>query len=252
MRVRGLIPSIQLLFKKHGSTILSCAAVGGVVATAVAAVKATPKALDILEAAEEVKGEELTNFEKFKVAAPVYIPAVTIGASTIACILGANVLNKRQQAALASMYALADSSYKEYKAKVKEVFGEEGNRKVIQSIAVDKMANEYIEVEEDKVTFMDLYSMRLFPSTMDKIVEAEEVLNSLLQARGYVYLSDYYECLGLAPSNSDDYLGGWMFTSYDPVNGCNEIEFECIEAVDKNGRKCVILDVTEPTADYLF
>lgn len=44
-----------------------------------------------------------------------YSPAVAIGASTIACIMGANALNRRQQVALTSAYALDQNSYKEYK-----------------------------------------------------------------------------------------------------------------------------------------
>lgn len=83
--------------------------------TAVMAVKATPKALRLIEEAEKEKGKKLTKTETVKVAWTPYIPTVLVGASTIACIFGANVLNKRRQAALMSAYALLDSSYKEYK-----------------------------------------------------------------------------------------------------------------------------------------
>lgn len=56
-----------------------------------------------------------TKTEAIAAAWKCYIPAVAIGASTIACIMGANALNRRQQAALTSAYALVQSSYKEYK-----------------------------------------------------------------------------------------------------------------------------------------
>ena len=113
-----LLHHSKLFFKRNSSTILTCVGALGVVTTSVLAVKATPKALALIEAAKEEKGEELTPVETVQVAGPVYIPAIVTGVSTIACIFGANALNKRQQAALMSAYALLDSSYKEYKAKV--------------------------------------------------------------------------------------------------------------------------------------
>ena len=106
--------------KRNASTILTCIGGAGVIATSVLAVKATPKALQMIDNAKEEKGEDLSKWEIVKTAGPAYIPAVLVGASSIACIFGANVLNQRQQASLMSAYALLDNSYKEYKAKVIE------------------------------------------------------------------------------------------------------------------------------------
>ena len=78
--------NVKMFFKRNASTILTCAGGVGVVATAVVAVKDTPKAMQIIEQAEEVKGESLTVVEKIKYAGPVYIPADSIGASTLAFI----------------------------------------------------------------------------------------------------------------------------------------------------------------------
>ena len=111
----GLLAKSEIFFKKNSSTILTCIGAIGVAATAVMAVKATPKAIAMLDKAKEEKGEELTKLETFKVAAPAYIPATVVGVSTIACIFGANILNKKQQASLMSAYALVDNYYKEYK-----------------------------------------------------------------------------------------------------------------------------------------
>ena len=60
------------------------------IATAVVAVKSTPKALELLKEAEAEKGEELTRFEKIKTAGPVYVPSILIGSATLACIFEAN------------------------------------------------------------------------------------------------------------------------------------------------------------------
>ena len=126
----------NLFLKRNGSIILTVLGGAGVVATAVTAVKATPKAIKLIEVYEEQKGENLTMLEKVKVAGPNYIPAILIGVGTITCIFGANVLNKRTQASLMSAYALIDNSYKEYKKKVTELYGDETHKEVISSITL--------------------------------------------------------------------------------------------------------------------
>lgn len=123
--------------KKETPTVLSICATVGVVVTAAMAVKATPKALRLLHRVEEKKGGNLSRLEIIKTAAPIYAPAIGVGAATIGCILGANVLNRHQQAALASVYALASQSYNKYKNKVKELYGEEAHNSVMNAIAVE-------------------------------------------------------------------------------------------------------------------
>ena len=117
--MNGLLNRTQKFCKRNASTILTCIGGAGVLVTTVTAVKATPKALRLLDEAKKGKQEELTKLEKVKIAGPVYISSILIGTGTIACIFGANILNKRTQAALVSAYALVESSYKEYKEKVK-------------------------------------------------------------------------------------------------------------------------------------
>ena len=89
----NLICKSRKFFKKNSSTILTCMGVAGVVGTAVMAVKATPKALELIEDAKKEKGEDLTKLQTIVVAAPAYIPSALIGVGTIACIIGSNVLN---------------------------------------------------------------------------------------------------------------------------------------------------------------
>lgn len=120
--------------KKNGATILTCLGAAGVIATAVTAVKATPKAMFLLNEARKEKGEPLTKLEVVKVAGPLYIPSILIGVSSIACIVGSNVLNKQKQAALVSAYTMLDQSYKEYKNKVIELYGDETDKAVEEEL----------------------------------------------------------------------------------------------------------------------
>ena len=156
----NLLNNSKLFLKRNGSTILTCVGGAGVVATTVMAVKATPKALLLLEEAKKEKGEELTAVEVVKAAGPAYIPTAVMGVSTIACIFSANMLNKRKQASITSAYALLNESYKEYRAKVVDLYGEEVDTHVKKEIAKDKYKDSDVQ-EEDGTTFLDVISMLL-------------------------------------------------------------------------------------------
>ena len=202
-----LLNASKLFVKRNGSTILTCAGGADVVATAVLAVKATPKAMMLLEHAKEEKGEDLTKFEVIRAAAPAYIPTVLIGVSTIACIFGANTLNKYQQGSLMSAYALLDSSYKEYKSKVVDLYGDEADLRVREEIAEDKYAGDGITPDNDKVLFYDEFSGRYFQSTTVNVLKAEYEVNKKLSTWGGVYLNEFYELVGLPTTDYGDHLG---------------------------------------------
>lgn len=153
------------------STILTCLGAAGVVATAVSAVKATPKAMSLLEHAKEEKGEELTKKEVFKIAAPAYIPTAAIGVSTIVCIFGANMLNKKFQASIVSAYALLDNSYKEYRRKVDELYGEHADERVVTELAQDIYEEDEMDLPEGEQLFFDMATMRYFTAPADEIIQ---------------------------------------------------------------------------------
>jgi len=162
--------------KSHVSTILTVVSALGVIATAIVAVKNTQKAKQALERAEWDKGEELTTGEKIKAAAPAYIPTAVVGGTTIACIFGANVLNKQTQASLASAYALLDASYKEYRRKVEEIYGEGADNNVMQQVAVDEYEETLIdEIPEGELLFFDYNSMQYFHSTVNEVLQKVEM-----------------------------------------------------------------------------
>ena len=100
--------------KKASPTILTCIGAAGVVATAVLAVKATLKADSLIKADSRRNHDgdpyAATKLEAVKSCWKCYIPAAATGVATIICIFGANTLNKKQQASLASAYALVNRS----------------------------------------------------------------------------------------------------------------------------------------------
>lgn len=238
--------------RRNSSTILTCVGAVGVVATTVMAVKATPKALELIDKAEAEKGEKLTKWETVKVAGPTYIPTAITGAATIACIFGSNVINKRQQASLMSAYALLDNSYKEYKKKVDELYGEDAGKQVRAEIAKDKYAGDEIVDENEKELFYDFYSSRFFNSTKEAVLQAEYETNRALMVDGAVGLNEYYELLGLEPRPEYAEIGwssGQMFDMYwHPW-----IEFDHEEGIiDDDTLEYTIISLPlEPVMDYL-
>ena len=238
--------------KRESPTILTCVGAVGVVATAVATAKATTKASELLESAEEVKGEELTNLEKVNIAGPVYIPAILFGAATITCIFGANILNKHQQAAMASAYALLDRSYKEYKTKVNELYGEEANKLINEEIAKDKYEETDIQVTDGKQLFYDDYSKRYFESTINDVLRAEYELNRSLIMQGGVYLNEWYESLDLEPLEGTSTFGWSEGMCYD-MYWQSWLDFSHATKVMDDGRECTIIYMLcEPVIDFEY
>ena len=248
--MNNLLNRSRLFLSRNASTILTCVGGVGVVATTVMAVKATPKALMCIEAAQDEKGEDLTKFETFLVAAPAYIPTVIMGVSTIACIFGANALNKRKQASLMSAYALLDNSYKEYKNKVVELYGDDANGRVIEGIAKDKYEEENVHVSDGMQLFYDEFSGRYFESTMEDVLAAEYELNHLLAMDCGVFLNEFYDLLGLDTTDYGDYLGWSSFELVETYWYC-WVEFEHTKTVMDDGLECYIITMLkEPTFDF--
>lgn len=245
-----LVNQSKRFLNRNSSTILTCLGGAGVVVTSVLAVKATPKALKLLETAKEEKGEELTSFEVIRTAGPIYIPAIITGISTIACIFGANVLNKRSQAALMSAYALLDNSYKDYKKKVVELYGEEADRKVKSSIAKDKYEETDVKVDDTKKLFFDFYSSRYFESTDEIVRKAEYDLNRELSITGYASLNDFYDLLKIEKIDGGDDLG-WSAAKNFEYYCQSWIDFAHEKVVMDDGLECCIIHIQiEPTFGY--
>ena len=245
-----LLMSSKRFVKRNASTILTCAGGAGVIATSIMAVKATPKALYLLEVAREEKGEDLTKFESVQVAGPVYIPAILTGAATIACIFGANALNKRQQAALMSAYALLDNSYKEYKKKVIDLYGEQVDEKIRGEISKVRYDRTDITVRDDRQLFYDEFSGRYFESTTANVIKAEYKLNKKITMWGRAYLNEFYELLGIHTTDYGDYLG-WSASSMYDMYWNQWLDFRHQKVVMDDGLECtIIMFVQEPTPDF--
>ena len=250
----NLLTVSKKFVKKNGSTILTVLGAAGVVGTAVLAVKATPKAMELIEQAKEEKGEELSKWEVVQVAGPTYIPSILLGTVTITSIFGANLLSRRTQASLMSAYALLDQTHKEYKNKVKELYGEDGDKLIRTSVAKDNYDEEDKEEYEDeyddgKTLFYDEFSKRYYRVTNETQLRAEYEINKMLSETGGASLNDYYDLLEIDRQDYGEFMG-WSAAQMYELYWDSWLHFRHIKVEMDDGMECWIIDYTEPFIDY--
>lgn len=250
----NLLTVSKKFVKKNGSTILTVLGAAGVVGTAVMAVKATPKAMELIEQAKEEKGEELSKLETIQVAAPTYIPTVLLGMGTITCIFGAHMANRRTQAALASAYALLDQTYKEYKNKVKELYGEDGDKLIRAAVAKDNYDEEDQEEYDDeygdgKALFYDEFSKRYYRVTNETQLRAEYEINKMLSEGGCASLNDYYDLLNIDRKDYGEFIG-WSAAQMYEMYWDSWLHFHHTKVEMDDGMECWIIDYIEPFIEF--
>lgn len=202
---------VKRLWQDKGASILTGLGVVGVFSTAVMAAKDTPKALEILKEKEDYKvekyGHKLTKTEKALALIPLYLPTILMGTATAGCILGANHINKQNQAALIAAYTYLDSSYKEYQHKVKEIFGEEAEKRVREELEKDRYLHETFGSVDDKRLFYDEYSHRYFEMSLFEFQRNIYEINRIYNHIGELSLNDFYEFFKLDSTELGDKLG---------------------------------------------
>lgn len=242
--------SLKTAIKKHSPEILTGIGIAGMITTTVMAVRATPKALILIEERkEEIGAEKLEAMDMVKTAWACYIPAAITGTLSVACLIGASSVNARRNAALATAYTLSESALKDYQGKVIEMFGEKKNEAVKDAIAKDKVeknpvvTREVIITEKGNTLCYDAISGRYFKSDIEKIKKAECELNRQMLDDMYISLNDFYYEIGLDSVKLGDELG-WNVDS-----GYIDLSFSSQLASD--GTPCLVIDYSvAPRYDY--
>lgn len=241
LNVAKIIKEIETVVTKHSPEILTGIGIAGMVTTTVLAVRATPKAMRLIEdKRNETATEKLSAAETVKTTWKCYIPAVVTGAFSISCLVGASATNLRRNAALATAYKLSETALIEFKDAIAETIDE----KKIQEVR-DKVAEKRIEknpvsktdvIMTDKGTTLcyDSLSGRYFYSDMDSLKKAENELNRQIINNMYQSLNDFYDLLGIEYSRMGDEVG-WNLD-----NGTIELSFSSQLADD--GRPCLVVD----------
>lgn len=252
-KINNFIKNTKCFLGKHSPEILTGIGIAGMVTSTVLAVKATPKALMLLEEArtneDGTLGDKLTIIETVKVAWKPYVPAVAVGIASISCIIGASRVNYKRNAALATAYALSERTLINYRDKVIETLGEKKEKEVRDKISQDEIDKKPISSSQVIITpkgntlFMDSITGRYFRSDLDSIKKAVIELNMEISHQNYISLNEFYSNIGLDRISNGDNLG-WNID-----NGYVEIDYSTCLA--DNDEPCIVIDyISQPKYDF--
>ena len=227
--IRNSSRQLSKTLMHNSPTILTALGVTGLVSTIVAAIKATPLAEEALyqeanfrmkeyseqtgESEESYPTDVFTPVEIVELTWKFYIPTAVLGTLTIGCMIGANNINLRRNAALASVFSLTETALKEYQSKVVEVIGDKKEEKIRGEIAQDKLnanpvKNNAIIVTNDGSTLCyDSLSGRYFKSNIDKIKSVTNEFNRRLLSDMAISLNEFYDDIGLEPIEMGTHMG---------------------------------------------
>lgn len=268
--------------KKHSPEILVVAGVAGTVTSAVMACKATTKfsmiveekneqldalqeVVEKLEAGETVKYKDedgnvipytiedvkkdarIYSAKYYLNVAKLYAPSVAVGAISIAAILGGHHILRKRNVALGAAYATVNRTFKDYRGRVVERFGEgldrelrynikskeieevevneKGKEKVVKK-NIDVVESEYIGTIRDNARFFD-QSCKAWEkdavANMTFLKGVEAWANRVLETRGWLSLNEVYMRLGFDPIPNGQ-AEGWVYNIERPV-GANRVDF---------------------------
>lgn len=186
--------------------------------------------------------------------AKLYAPSVILGAVSITSIIAGHSILKKRNIALAAAYAVVDKSFKNYRKNVVERFGAELDKelrynikaKEIEEVTTDENGNEKIEKKIiNEVGELDPYSeyARFYDDgntgwTKDPeynlmfLRRQQDFANEMLKSRGYLFLNEVYDMLGIPRSKAGQVVG-WIYDKKNP-KGDNYVDFGIYNNKDVN------------------
>jgi hypothetical protein len=228
--------------QKSSPQILFGAGIVGVVSSTVLACRATLKAEETLQTHQErmllVKTMEITSEftekqQKKEVTIvytktvmemmKLYAPAFIVGGLGIAALTSSNRILTRRNAGLAAAYKAIDSSFKQYRRRVVDRFGEEVDRDLRYDAQTVEVRNEKTgrmnKVQRAGPAGASEYARFFDPLNENWSRDPEfnlvflkcqqEYANQMLRARGHVLLNDVYDSLGIPRSRAGAVVG-WV------------------------------------------
>ena len=267
-KASSALGKVNIKLRKHSPELLIAAGVVGTVVSTVLACKATTKLSTILD---ESKGnietihkcendkemEERYSQEDAKKdlaivyiqtgvkIAKLYAPAVVLGTISIAGMVASNNILRKRNVALAAAYATVDKSFKEYRSRVVERFGDDVDKELRYNIKAKKIEEMIKDPESGKekkskttvnvaAPTVDDYA-RFFDKTCRHYEEnmnynlmllrsQQQLANDKLVADGFLFLSDVYDMLGITRTKMSQSVG-WIYKPDGNSNGDNFVDF---------------------------
>ncbi len=248
--ITNIIKGIKASISRHSPEILTGIGIAGMVTTTILAVKATPKAIKLIEAEKQAKHvDALSPVDTVKTVWKCYIPAAMTGVSSIACLIGSNAINAKRNAALTTVYTLSEMARNEYKEKVIETIGEKKERTIKEKVDAERIKRDPVSKKEVIITekgttlCYDHVFGRYFKSDIDIINRAMNKINREIVINMYASLNDFYAELGLSPVEMG-YDLGWNIDD-------GTIEIEPSSQLADDGTPCLVIDYSvSPKYNY--
>ncbi len=250
----NLLEDIRQGVSKHSPEILTGLGIAGMITTTILAVKATPKALQLIdEKKKEERTDTLTAVETVKAAWKPYIPAAVTMVASTACLVGASSVHARRNAALATAYQISTTALADYKEKVVETIGEKKEKAIRDKVAQKKVdehpttATSVYDTGNGRTLVYDPQFDKYFRCHINSLDAAKNKLNErMINGQSeYVSLSEFYNELGVKPPGMGDELG-WNVGR----DGLIEIDHNSA-IVMEDGEPCVVLTYNiAPKYDY--
>lgn len=225
--IANTLKAVQKAVKKHSPEILTGIGIAGMIVTTVTAVRATPKALRLVDEKEIKDGKRLTSSEIVKTTWKCYIPSAVTGVCSAACIIGASSISARRNAALVTAYTISETALKEYKEKAVEVVGEKKEQAIRDAVAKEKLEKAHVESREfiptgrGETPCFDPLTNTCFKSDIEAIRKAENNLNRRLRDELRITVNEFLQEIGLEPC--DDSIGETM--GWDIDKGYIDLDF---------------------------
>lgn len=268
----NISPAIQKAFgrtllqvQKHSPAILTTVGVVGVVAAGILAAKNTLKleatvdegqarlqnAKSLVEEGEASEKAITVAYTKNVIeVAKLYVAPTTLMVTGLVCILSAqNILNKRN-AALAAAYKGLESAFGAYRERVREELGEEREEqiryglreeevtdekgkktKVLKPVDGQHVGSEYRFVYDvSNENWSGFHDDNLFRVTM-----VQNMANDILKAKGHIFLSEVLDTLGFERTPAS-IITGWVYDKDNPNHpGDNQVDFGIRDFQDEHG-----------------
>lgn len=256
--MNGLINKVSNFTKEHSPEILISAGVMSMITSTILAVKATPKALELMEDKKADLGVTyLTRKEIAQTTWKQYAPSVGFGILGVSSIILGTTKSIRRNAALATVYALSENTLREYKTKTKEIVGEEKSKEIDtevakalvkpnQTVVVESKDSEFVSHTGNGDTLIyDVLSGRYFRSSVNAVESAVNLINKRLLNEYMMSVNDFYNELEI-PNIGAGTLIGWKSDKE-----LMEITFD--SDVDKLGNPYLVLTyINQPIPLYSY
>lgn len=231
--------SVEKQLIKRSPEILTAIGISGFIFSGISAVKATPKALRLIDQREIDENRRLTKPEVVQTTWKCYVGPVLTGIASAGCIIGSNRIGAKRHAALMAAYTISETALKEYQEKAVELVGKKKEQEIRDAVAKEKIARDPVSSKEVAVTgkgdtlCYEPLSGRYFTSDIESIRRAVNDLNREMRDSMCISLNEFYDALELRHTDIGDNIGWNIEKGY--------IDLYFSSQLAEDGRPCLVI-----------